>query len=710
MADDIKRLNYFTNQFLEQTDFQAEQSYHRRMRYLHNQRLHTPGVAYGLAVSRKGDREVTIAEGMAVDADGREIVVLEGGLSYTLTTTELNTSIYLSIAASDVDVDSYKVLGYTDKFTRKAERPKFLETAVVTPNAVVLAILRLDPTGKIAEVNTAPVERRIVTAAIAPNAIGTTQLANLSVTTEKLVDNAITAAKIQDGAVNTAELADGSVTVDKLANDSVNAAKIQDGSVSTAKLADSSVSESKLALPLQAKLTDFQQSQWRHNQNLHTFGIAGDGLVVRFANNQTSTPWTEGLTSIDLTITAGMALAPNGRDILVPSTITYTLNLPQPSNRDSYVSLQTYLVLRLDSASQQGVIEENTAPPQDGSVIVLAFVTGSYLSIMGGGSLGIAESVRQMASARVSNVKQKVSITVDSAQHQLCLQIISTMNRSQTDLSSAGSSGINNYVYASSPQQYASSNGIIHNVSASGKTGAESVGVSASASASASDPNASITSYGIQASASAYSSQSSPNAYAYGVYAYASGSPNAKVYGIYAAAGDPALYVNGKAVITGGVRASHITDRFINGSGQRLRTGDVVKLKGTPVARFTGENSKVPVTEVTLADRENDPKVIGIVDGEALPEHDAPDMRTAADDPTFIEDGGDLDLVILGVYAHCKVDATDAPIEVGDLLTSSNNPGHAKKATNPQLGSIIGKALEPLAQGTGYIAVFVNIQ
>jgi hypothetical protein len=43
-------------------------------------------------------------------------------------------------------------------------------------------------------------------------------------------------------------------------------------------------------------------------------------------------------------------------------------------------------------------------------------------------------------------------------------------------------------------------------------------------------------------------------------------------------------------------------------------------------------------------------------------------------------------------------------------LTTSKNPGHAKKATEPKLGSIIGKALQPLEKGTGEISVFVNIQ
>ena len=182
--------------------------------------------------------------------------------------------------------------------------------------------------------------------------------------------------------------------------------------------------------------------------------------------------------------------------------------------------------------------------------------------------------------------------------------------------------------------------------------------------------------------------------------------------GVFATApsGTHALDVAGTARITGGVVPGHIADHFINASGQTLRTGDIVKLKGTPITRFHGDSNKIPVAEVTLADKENDNAVIGIVDREAIPEQDGPDTRVGPEDPTFIENGGELFVVTLGAYAHCRVDATDAPIEVGDLLTTSNKPGHAKKATDPKIGAIIGKALEPLAKGTGYIAVFVNIQ
>ncbi|MBW4631785.1 MAG: hypothetical protein KME30_07735 [Iphinoe sp. HA4291-MV1] len=184
-----------------------------------------------------------------------------------------------------------------------------------------------------------------------------------------------------------------------------------------------------------------------------------------------------------------------------------------------------------------------------------------------------------------------------------------------------------------------------------------------------------------------------------------------KVHGIYASSntGTPALNVDGTALINGKLSGTHIVDTFINASGQRLTTGDVVKLKGTPVTRFRGQQNKAPIAEVTLADRENDTLAIGIVDGKAFRDNALPDTKLESES-AFIEDGEDLYLVTLGVFAHCKVDATEAPIEVGDLLTTSKNPGHAKKATEPKLGSIIGKALQPLEKGTGEISVFVNIQ
>lgn len=209
------------------------------------------------------------------------------------------------------------------------------------------------------------------------------------------------------------------------------------------------------------------------------------------------------------------------------------------------------------------------------------------------------------------------------------------------------------------------------------------------------------------------------------------------VYGVYASAPDGtyALYVNGTSYfrydigktdkrvpnlyvdnlvtnkINGNLyQSGHFVDKFINASGQALKTGDVVKLKGTPVIRFQGNNNSIPVAEVCLADKENDTRLIGVVSNGAIRESDIHDTGIEPEDPACIEDGKELFVVALGAFARCKADATDAPIDVGDLLTSSSNPGHAKKAIDPKIGSVIGKALEPLKEGTGYIAVFVNLQ
>ena len=70
-----------------------------------------------------------------------------------------------------------------------------------------------------------------------------------------------------------------------------------------------------------------------------------------------------------------------------------------------------------------------------------------------------------------------------------------------------------------------------------------------------------------------------------------------------------------------------------------------------------------------------------------------------------------LPLALLG-KVYCKVDAEFGPIEAGDLLTTSSTPGHAMKAGDPRkaFGSVIGKALQSLADGRGLIPILVALQ
>ena len=67
--------------------------------------------------------------------------------------------------------------------------------------------------------------------------LGTTQIADNAVTTEKLADESVTTGKLDDGAV----------TAEKIADSSVDTAKIKENAVTNEKLADQSVDNSKIA-------------------------------------------------------------------------------------------------------------------------------------------------------------------------------------------------------------------------------------------------------------------------------------------------------------------------------------------------------------------------------------------------------------------------------------------------------------------------------
>jgi hypothetical protein len=84
--------------------------------------------------------------------------------------------------------------------------------------------------------------------------------------------------------------------------------------------------------------------------------------------------------------------------------------------------------------------------------------------------------------------------------------------------------------------------------------------------------------------------------------------------------------------------------------------------------------------------------------------------------PGIILDKQELDssrqpIALIG-KVYCKVDADIAPIEIGDLLTTSPTPGHAMKAQDPSraFGALLGKALRAMPDGQGLIPVLVALQ
>lgn len=74
----IERLQFFNGQRLFAEDLQGLDAFNRELRWLHNKSLHQPGIGNGFAVSgKRGDREVKIGPGYAIDGEGREIVSIE---------------------------------------------------------------------------------------------------------------------------------------------------------------------------------------------------------------------------------------------------------------------------------------------------------------------------------------------------------------------------------------------------------------------------------------------------------------------------------------------------------------------------------------------------------------------------------------------------------------------------------------------------------
>jgi hypothetical protein len=74
----LERMQFFNGQRLFASDLQALESDNRERRWLHNVSLHQPGVGSGYAIAgNKGDREVVITPGYAIDSLGREIILTE---------------------------------------------------------------------------------------------------------------------------------------------------------------------------------------------------------------------------------------------------------------------------------------------------------------------------------------------------------------------------------------------------------------------------------------------------------------------------------------------------------------------------------------------------------------------------------------------------------------------------------------------------------
>ena len=132
MSNPIERVRYFDGEFLRASDFDAEQSYHVRMRRRLNRELHLWGIVEGLqlqADSQTGITLVSILPGMAIDAFGREIFLFapytfgDADISNNRITKDDTYDVWIRYnkTAASLPADGYTVCNATNQYTRWVE-------------------------------------------------------------------------------------------------------------------------------------------------------------------------------------------------------------------------------------------------------------------------------------------------------------------------------------------------------------------------------------------------------------------------------------------------------------------------------------------------------------------------------------------------------------------------------------------------------------
>ena len=185
-----------------------------------------------------------------------------------------------------------------------------------------------------------------------------------------------------------------------------------------------------------------------------------------------------------------------------------------------------------------------------------------------------------------------------------------------------------------------------------------------------------------------------------GVRGWASASTG-ETYGVYGKAESPdgygGFFVGGTSTDTLDIRGgSDLSERFdVRGAAGRdaPEPGMVVCIDPERPG------------DLVVCTRAYDRRVAGVISG-------AGGIRTGM---TMGQEGTEADgrhPVALTGRVYCLADASGGPIEAGDLLTTSDVPGHAMRVTDFERarGAVIGKAMTPLRSGRGLVLVLVSLQ
>jgi len=207
----------------------------------------------------------------------------------------------------------------------------------------------------------------------------------------------------------------------------------------------------------------------------------------------------------------------------------------------------------------------------------------------------------------------------------------------------------------------------------------------------------------------------------YAVYASKTGASTTNVGGYFEASGgtnnygiqipSPAAGANNYAIYSNSAAQSYFAGDL---SCNRIYTTAATQAHGTG-HNFTdiAENIQAEDAEagdVVIIDPDNNVKVV-----KSTKAYDTSVAGIISETPAFYiaknDKKGYLPLALAG-RVPCKVTAEGGSINRGDLLVTSSKPGYAMKG-NPKkirIGSVLGKALEPLEKGEGKVTVLVTLQ
>lgn len=772
MADQIKRLNFFKHQFLRASDFIDEQKYHVEMRRRHNRTLHTWGIAGGgLKVTfSQGATAVSVSPGMAIDSQGREII-LTADRTVELSGLQAGSPVYVTIAYAEKQTDPSNETG-AEGNTRWTEDPQVQASLTKPPDVgtnIVLARVTRNGTTvngvdeserRSAGVEAGDLTVRVLTLSRPNVDAGAWPRLSCSAANQSALENG--SLKIDNNReiffADNGQLRslDNSHRIAfNRANNRLELHEFGDivfltgGATPTEKARVAASGNVGIGTPDPKYLLSFANALgdkialWGSSENHYGFGIqaallqihtdgAGSDVAFGFGSsaNFKETVRIKGNGNVGIgTPTPGAKLEVNAGDLIMKAAAE------DPGD----------IIFQNSAGVQKGRIYSDPSP---GAGLMLASADNTArLTVAANGNIGIGTNdpgTTRVVIDGATNWDNGLLVT-GSSTGGVGLSLWNKQGGRKWSIFSSGSGdavGVNGFgIYDASTGVYRFA------VDANGNVGINTY-----------NPQDTLDVPGIVR----FLSGSNPIRFTSAWTGFpdpatdrAEISNDTGTYKTLMIVGNKSaglgrrvsvwdrLEVNGTLVVTGG-KSGYIMDRFVNSVEETLELGDVVVVGGNQSSLYYGTGDKIPVPEADLTDKAYDTRVCGIVcevHGRLEAEGDAQEdgaqesaskkagssrkkkssapqqVRELTSDELDEQGGTNVKpgqvgyMVTLGAFAHCKVDADIAPINVGDLLTTSPTRGHAQKVTDPSqaLGAVIGKALGSLKKGKGTIPVIVTL-